>query len=334
MRILLTLIVIAAAAWSGYWYIGKTGVSEGFSTWLEARRAEGWAAETGTLETVGYPNRFDTTFTDITLADPDTGLAWEAPFFQILALSYKPNHVIAVWPDEQLVATPREKYQVTSSDMRASVVVGADLDLPLERTTLTAEELAVTPVSEDQTTRAEALRLAAERLPAHPATYRLGLAADGLSPALEWRVRLDPAGKLPERFDAFEADVTVEFDKPWDRSAIEEARPQPRRIELRLAQARWGELELQAAGEVTVDAQGYPEGEVTVKARNWRDILKMAVASGTLPDAFAGTLEDGLGLISQMSGNPKTLDIPLNFRNGKVRLGPVPLGDAPVLRLR
>ena len=87
-------------------------------------------------------------------------------------------------------------------------------------------------------------------------------------------------------------------------------------------------------GEVTVDAQGYPEGEVTVKARNWRDILRMAVASGTLPDAFAGTLEDGLGLISQMSGNPKTLDIPLNFRNGKVRLGPVPLGDAPVLRLR
>lgn len=334
MRILLTLIVIAAAAWSGYWYVGKTGVHEGFSTWLEARRAEGWAAETGTLEIRGFPNRFDTTFTDITLADPDTGLAWEAPFFQILALSYKPNHVIAVWPDNQLVATPREKYEVESSDMRASVVLGADLDLPLERTTLTAKELAVTPRSAEHTTRVEALRLAAERVPTNPTAYRLGLAADGLSPALEWRVRLDPAGKLPERFDAFEADITVEFDKAWDRTAIERARPQPRRVNIRLAEARWGRLELQAAGEVLVDDQGYPVGDITVKARNWRDILNMATTSGSLPDAIAGTLEDGLELISQMAGNPKTLDIPLNFKNGKVRLGPVPLGDAPLLRLR
>lgn len=334
MRILLTLIVIAAAAWSGYWYVGKTGVTKGFSTWLEARRAEGWVAETSRLETHGYPNRFDTTFTDLALADPETGLAWEAPMFQILALSYKPHHVITVWPEKQLIATPLEKYEVESSDMRASIVTGANVRLPLERITLTAEKLSVTPRSGDQPTRARALRLAAERLAAHPATYRLGLAADGLSPALDWRVRLDPSGKLPDRFDAFSADVTVEFDKPWDRSAIEVARPQPRRIDIRLAEARWGRLELQAAGEVTVNDEGLPEGEIVVKARNWRDILQMAVASGALPDGLAGTLEDGLSLISQMAGNPRTLDIPLNFRNGSVRLGPVPLGPAPVLRLR
>ena len=334
MRILLTLIVIAATAWSAYWYLGRTGVQEAFSDWFEARRAEGWVAEAARVETRGFPNRFDTTFTEIALADPDTGLAWEAPVFQILALSYRPNHVIAVWPEEQLLATPREKYRVESRDMRASVVTGADIRLPLERTTLTAEKLSITPRPGDQATRAEALRLAAERVPTATSTYRLGLAADGLSPALDWRVRLDPAGKLPERFDAFRADLTVAFDKPWDRSAIEVARPQPRRIDIRLAEARWGRLELQAAGELHVDARGHPEGEITVKARNWRDILRMAVASGTLPDGFAATLEDGLSLIAQMAGNPKTLDIPLNFRDGRVRLGPVPLGPAPVLRIR
>ncbi len=333
MRILLVLVLIAAAAWSGYWYVGKSGASQAFSAWFDARRAEGWVAETSEIETRGFPNRFDTTFTDIVLADPDTGLAWEAPFFQILALSYKPNHVIAVWPDSQLIATPMEKYRVESQDMRASLVTRADIRLPLDRATLTAEQLTVTPREADPT-RAEALRLAAERVPTHPATYRLGLAAEGLSPALDWRVRLDPAGKLPDRFDALSADLTVEFDKPWDRSAIEVARPQPRRIDIRLAEARWGRLELQAAGELRVDAQGLPEGEIVVKARNWRDILKMAVASGTLGEGFAGTLEDGLSLISQMAGNPRTLDIPLTFRDGKVRLGPVPLGPAPVLRLR
>lgn len=335
MRILLGLIVVIAAAWSGFWYFGQLGVREGFSAWLEARRAEGWVAEAAQVETVGYPNRFDTGFTELQLADPDTGLAWEAPYFQINALSYKPNHVIAVWPERQLVATPEQKYVVESADMRASIITGADIRLPVERVTLTAETLAITPEGREAgPTRAAALRLAMERKATTGATYRLGFAADGLSPALDWRVRLDPAGKLPERFDALSADMTVAFDKPWDRSAIEVARPQPRKIDIRLIEARWGRLELQAAGAVTVDAAGLPEGEIVVKARNWREILQMAVASGTLPQGFANTLEDGLSLISQMSGNPKTLDVPLNFKGGRVRLGPVPLGPAPVLRLR
>ena len=46
------------------------------------------------------------------------------------------------------------------------------------------------------------------------------------------------------------------FDKPWDRSAIEIARPQPREVDLRLAEAAWGGLRLMAAGRFTVDAEG------------------------------------------------------------------------------
>jgi hypothetical protein len=334
MRVLLTLITLVALGWSAFWAVGKVGVSNGYESWLEARRAEGWVAETQAVETQGFPNRFDTSFTEIVLADPDTGLAWEAPFFQILALSYKPNHVIAVWPESQLLATPFDKFRLVSEDMRASFVTAADVSIPVERITLTAEQLAVTAESSGETTRADALRLGADRVATAEATYRLGLAADGLSPALDWRVKLDPGGNLPDQFDAFSADMTVKFDKPWDRTAIEDARPQPRKIDLKLAQARWGRLELQAAGVVEVDAQGIPEGEITVKARNWREILQMAVASGALNPSFADTLEGGLGIISQMAGNPKTLDIPLNFRRGSVRLGPVPLGPAPVLRLR
>ena len=54
------------------------------------------------------------------LADPDTGLAWDAPFFQILALSYQPNKWIAVWPREQRLTTPREKFTIRAEDMRAA----------------------------------------------------------------------------------------------------------------------------------------------------------------------------------------------------------------------
>ena len=63
-------------------------------------------------------------------------------------------------------------------------------------------------------------------------------------------------------------------------------------------------------------------------------MLELATASGALPQSLAQTLESGLSLIAQMNGNPQTLDVPLTFRNGRTLLGPIPLGPAPVLRLR
>ncbi len=335
LRFLITVILLAAAAWAGYWFVGSTGVQSGFATWFDQRRSEGWVADYTALDVQGFPNRFDTVVTGLTLADPDTGLAWDAPQFQINALSYRPNHVIAVWPETQRLATPLAKYDLQSRDMRASLVLEPNTSLTLQRTTLTAEELVIHPLDDSGDTSLNALRLAADHVPMQTlATYRLGLAADGLSPALSWRETVDPSGRLPETFDALNIDLTVEFDKPWDRTAIEDARPQPRRIDIRLAEARWGQLELQMAGEMSVDASGHTEGEVMIKARNWRDILDLAVNAGAMPQGMAGTVADGLGLISQMAGNPKTLDIPLTLRNGSVFLGPVPIGPAPVLRLR
>lgn len=333
MRALLTLIVIATLGWSGYWFVGQQGLQQAFGQWFETRRAEGWVADTSDLSVQGFPNRFDTSFSDLALADPETGLAWEAPFFQILTLSYRPNHVIAVWPDDQLIATPLDKFRVQSTDMRASLVLASNTALAPERATLTAEFLRIAPVLRpDETTALTALSLAAERI--GETTYRLGLSARGLSPSTPWRARLDPQNTLPTQLAGVRADLTVRFDQPWDRSAIEDARPQPTHIKLDLADATWGQLQLQAAGEVSIDAIGQPTGEITIKARNWRDILDLAVAAGALPESMVKTVESGLSMMAQMAGNPQTLDIPLNLRNGRVMLGPIPLGPAPVLRLR
>lgn len=335
MRILLTLVLTVTVAWSGYWYLGSAGVQSGFALWFDERRADGWVADYSELDVKGYPNRFDTTFTDLDLADPGTGLAWKVPFFQILALSYQPNHVIAVWPGEQLIATPLQKYNLTSADMRASLVVEPTPALALDRATLTAETLLITPQQANEGTKIKALTLAVERTPVDAApSYRLGLSADGFAPSLPWRVQIDPKGTLPETLDALSADLTVTFDKPWDRSAIEQARPQPQSIRVKLAEARWGQLQLQAAGRVTVDGAGIPAGTITIKARNWREILELAVKSGALPPGLAATIEDGLSLVAQLAGNPRTLDFTLDLAGGQIRLAGIPIGPAPVLKLR
>ena len=219
MRMLLMVILVAAVGWGGYWFAGSIGVTTAFTTWFEDRRGEGWVAEYSDLNTIGFPNRFDTNFTNISLADPDTGLAWDAPFFQIFALSYKPNHVIAVWPNEQRLATPLAKYDLRSTNMRASLVTQAAVGLPLDRLTLTAEDLAVLQEGAQQPSQTKTLTLAVERTATTDSTYRLGFLADGFSPALDWRVQIDPSGSMPDTLDALSADLTVEFDKPWDIDA-------------------------------------------------------------------------------------------------------------------
>ena len=68
MKRLLVVILVAAGLWAGYWWIGASGVKSGFAAWLDARRAEGWVADSAAITVQGFPNRFDTTFTDIRLA--------------------------------------------------------------------------------------------------------------------------------------------------------------------------------------------------------------------------------------------------------------------------
>lgn len=333
MRALLAVILLAAGLWAGYWVIGSRATLSAFERWLNARRAEGWVAETSALDVQGFPNRFDVVFQGLILADPATGLAWEAPRFQIDALSYRPNHVIAIWPDTQRIATPEQKFRLDSRDMRASLVIVPDTALALQRMTLTADFLEITPEARtDGTTALSTLSLAAERLDG--TDYRLGLRAEGLTLAAPARARLDPMGRLPDRISSASADITATFDKPWDRTAIERARPQPTHIRVRLAEGRWGDLHLQAAGEVDVTPEGWPEGEITLKARNWREIVTLLRTAGVLPESLASSVETGLGMMARLKGNPDTLDIPLGFGGGRMWLGPVPLGPAPRLRLR
>lgn len=169
---------------------------------------------------------------------------------------------------------------------------------------------------------------------ASPETYDLRARARGLVPGDQWRRRLAAGPELPEALETLTLQMTVEFDRRWDRSALEQRRPQPRRISLPLAEARWGSLRLKASGEVAVDTQGRPEGRIALRAENWRGILEMAERSGLLPPPLRRTAERVLGLLAQSGGNPQHLDITLGLADGQVMLGPLPIGPAPRLILR
>ncbi|MBT0955877.1 DUF2125 domain-containing protein [Alphaproteobacteria bacterium KMM 3653] len=333
MRWLFRIALIAAALWGGYWFIGAKGLEKAASTWGAERRAEDWQAEWSDATVRGFPNRFDLQLTDVQLADPGTGWVWTAPFFQVLSLSYKPNHLILVWPDTQSLQTPQQRLDITGEEMRGSVVLRPGTALALDRAAFVFRGVGVTS-DQGWVLSMDEARLGTQTIDSTPHARAIGFEAKTLSPPLALMEALSEIADLPRSLEAVRLSAEVTFDADWDRAAIEHRRPQPRAIDLKLAEATWGQLQLKATGEMTVDEGGLPTGDLLIKATNWRDILAIGVATGAVPQELSGLIERALSLVSQLAGHPETLDIPISFRDGRIFAGPVALGPAPVLHLR
>lgn len=332
MKKLLIAIIGAALLWSGYWFWQASQQRNAFERWFEDRHAAGWAADYSALEITGFPNRIDTTLTAPRLGDPASGLVWEAPFFQILRLSYNPGHVIMVWPEVQRFATPETEVTLRADDLKASLRMADLVQWVPERLVIAGQGVDV--VSEGGVQfAAETAQLSAERMAAREDQYRVAFDASDVSGVIPNWIEVTSTEDENPVLDLLRASAVVTFDRPLNRSAIEAGRPQIAALDLTIAEAEWSGLELAMAGELLVDGMGVPTGRLTLKVRNWRDMLAQEAEAGRISATAMGQIEFTLNLISTLSGNPETLDLPFDFAEGKVWLGPLSLGAAPNLRI-
>lgn len=332
MRILLTIVILAGLAWSGWWFYGAQARETALDDWLAARRADGWLAEAQDIRVTGFPNRLDTIVTGLDLADPASGWAWQADEFQILSLSYKPHHFIAVWPGEQRVGTPQGAIEVTSGLMRGSVVFAPNARLTLDRATIEIEEMTLSATSGWEASIGSAIvaaRRAEEGAPEF--SYDLGIdASDAVLPALGVG-RHDLTEILSRGIRSAGLDATLTFDRSLDRASVEGENPNLLAARLRDLSLDWGRLDLRGQGRIAADADGRAEGEINLRARNWREMIDIAEASDALSGAAAGALRTGLALLATLGGDGNSLQVPLVFGDGDARLGPVRIGAAPRL---
>ena len=333
MRKLLIIVLVAATAWGAYWVVGATASQKATEGWLDARRAEGWQVEYSDLKVRGFPNRFDTTITDIQLTDPETGLSWSAPFFQLFSLSYQPNHLIAAWSNTQVFATPFQKIDIKTSKMTASLKVLPTSTLELDTATVVIEGAALTS-SAGWNSGADKVNAAIRRTAGKEMTYDVAAQADTVIPGDALRGLLDAGGTLPDVIEGLTFDTEIGFARPLDIRVIEDNRPDITTLNIKDARGTWGELQLRAKGDLDVDADGYANGELALNARNWREMLALAVRAGAVPAEAASAAELGLGFLARLSGSENSLDAPLTFAGSRVFLGPIPIGTAPTLNLR
>jgi hypothetical protein len=332
-RLLALALLAPVIGWSAWWWAGASAKEAAFASWLADRRSDGWLAEASGIATTGFPNRFDTRIDRLALADPASGWAWEAPFLDILMLSYAPTRAILALPPEQALAVPGARATLRSDRLIASANLAPGPALALRRVSVEGAGLRLDAP--------EGWSAAAARLEAHVAeapgsagpgnAYALALEADAVRLPAVWRDRLDPAGAMAEALESLSLDARAAFDRPLDRAAVEDRPPRLEALSVKRLEARWGALSLSATGRVAADAQGYAAGEIMVRATRWRDMLRAAVAAGALDRDLAAAIEAGLGLLALLSGDAESIEAPLSLGGGLARIGPVPLGPAPRL---
>lgn len=321
---LLWFVLGLGVLWGGYWFVGARAVERGAQTWFAAQNAAGLVANNSAITVAGFADRFDLTITDPHLADPVSGWGWQAPFVQILAMTWKPWHVIAALPPTQVIHAPDgQDVTLDATRLMASVLMQPTPALPLKRAVVEGEGLSLSS-TKGWRMGMDKMVLAAQTVDTQANTLRLGadVATLTLPQAYANLPDLGPA------LTALHLDATVTLSQPVDRSLRA-----PHLLGATLAQAHigWGVAELTASGKIAPDANGFAFGQIDLHLKGWQSLPAAAVALGLVPPSNQDSIRRGLEFLAKASPDPEVVSLALKLADGQMTLGFIPLGPAPRL---
>jgi hypothetical protein len=335
MRKLLVLLLLGTGLWSGYWFVGSNAIRQGADDWFAQAPARGLVAERTALAVVGFPNRFDLRVEGLQLRDPASGMGWQAPFAEVYAMTWKPWHIIAALPPEQVVTLPDQDIAIQSQGLRASLRAKPATDLPLAA--VIVESGAFTAISSTGWTTGAAHAVASisadEEVPNagdQPNAYVLSLNIADLAPDPVAIERIVAESGLPPKVALVKLLATARLTAPLDRFAGE-ANPRLAGLDLTDSQIAWGDLSVAAKGSIAPDDRGYAAGRIDIAVTNYQRLVPALVAIGAIKPEISQTVENMLAALAKESGDPNLLQLPLVLKDGRMSLGPLPLGDAPLL---
>lgn len=308
-KILTILVVVAGVAWSVWWVVGSIAFERGARAAILSGEARGWDIAYDDLSVSGFPNRFDLTVDQPRVATPDGDVGWSAPFLQVFALSYRPNHLIAVAPNAMTVQTPGGEVAVTSSDLRASAMVTASTTPDLVRATVVADALDLT--GPDWTASLAAGQVALRE-------------ADG---PLVQDLAIDLTDLRLPGVDPVES-LSVIAEVTLDRPLASRDRARLDTLRLQSARALWSGAVIELNGDVTVGPDGAPRGDLTLRLTGWDLLLERARAARAIPEGLVPLLTSGLTSLSDAEG---VASVPVSLSDGRLQVLGFPLAPLPRL---
>ncbi|MEM6498968.1 MAG: DUF2125 domain-containing protein, partial [Pseudomonadota bacterium] len=166
---------------------------------------------------------------------------------------------------------------------------------------------------------------------APPNSYAIDLDAAAVSIPAPLLVQIDPTGLLNPLVDALTLKGTAALKAPLDRFAVEDGKLALNSATIRQADLTWGDMKVEATGQIKSDIRGYASGHLDLKLRNWREMIQIARRSGSLDGRMINVIEQALKFTAVVAGSGEDVEVTLKLNGGKVKIGPISIGDAPRL---
>ena len=330
---------VLAAVYSVYWFTVADEVRKAVEAFA-AQGDEEIVTSWDNFAVGGYPFRIEAQFTAPMAAAPAAPEKWEwRGEGAYLALQpYNLRHAILTLQGEQRLsyrdlrtparATNEARFRAQSA--QASYV--ALPELPFGRLAVDIEafdgehHLGAT----DETEKLKAKRLQLHARPAEnpdgtgePGSYDIALQADdmtvdstteipALGPRLEFLLAQTRLRGVPQASYV----SLVELMRDWRASGGT--------LAISDLVVKWGPLDLYASGELALDANHRPEGQLDARVTDFEALLDAMVKDGVVEEREARIALAGLVLVSQFQGKKSNeVRLPVIMREGKLFLGPL-----------
>lgn len=322
----LLLLVLAGAALAGTWLWAANALERGYTAWLQERRAEGYRFDNATAELGGFPFQLTADLQQPSVAAPQ-GWRWQAPDVSARADVLDPFTVRFTAPGRHEVTTVNGRELVAEADEAQGRVLFTREGARSAQMTLSQVVLDGLPVG---ATSAQALFVALgplRRPDGAPQELDFTLETD----ALELPAKVEtPFGRTIDHLRTSGTAVGT-LPRQMTPAALQAWRARGGQLQLQHLELAWAPMEVAGNGELTLDDQLRPQGELSVQISGLGAALDQLAAAGAIDPravSYAKLAISALGQTDDATGKTR-VDVPLSFREGRLFLGPVPL-----LRLR
>jgi len=358
--ILLFVVLALVAGWTGLWKFAADRVQQTLDGWRAREAASGRVYSCGSQSVGGFPFRFEVDCADATvlLRGNKPPLEAKAAGLLVVAQIYQPNLLISEFTGPFSIAEPGHpvefiaNWTLGQSSLRGTPAAPERISVVFERASL-----------DRMVGDAEVNVLHAKRIELHG---RIAEGSAARHPVIEMVLRLSQASAPslhPAAVQPVDADITAVLrglkdfaPKSWP-ARLRELQAAGGSIDIARMRVTQGETLAVGGGTLSLNGNGRLDGQLRITVAGLDPFLasinaEQMVQSSPQMDKLAGALNrlaPGLGDVTRqqasinissgikMLGEKTTLEgrqavtLPLRFDDGRIFLGPIPIGKAPAV---
>ncbi len=307
-------IGLAGLLAAGLWLVAAVATDRLLEAGIAELRRAGWEVDLSHLETNGFPGRLETEIADLRAATPLRDVVWQSADLRLNHALLSLGRVeIAPDPAASLLLFP---VRLDASAARAEMAVRPLPPFAVREIRVLLDGLTARHVAGPALILSEGRSALTE---VEPGRYAADLRISD--------ARVEGLDVPP--ISLFTVEGALGFDAPWTAMG---ALPAPTTLTVDTATLQWGASRFTAEGELRVDENGLLSGRLDMVLEEWRDFLDQALAAGLLTPQGHSQFGIQARLLAELSDGPDRIEAPLVMENGRVFLGPFPLGPAPQLQ--